>query len=114
MTNNQTCCTQDPEGYYFYEKALGVSSSIDSLDGKKMSWQLTLCLILAWVVVYACVVKGVKSSGKAVYFTATFPYLILIILLIVGATLSGAEIGLIAFFKPDVSFLMSTYISVII
>jgi len=67
-----------------------------------MSWELTLCLFLAWIVVYACVVKGVKSSGKAVYFTATFPYVILIILLIVGATLSGAEIGLVAFFKPDV------------
>ena len=76
-----------------------------------MSWQLTLCLLLSWLLVYACVVKGVKSSGKAVYFTATFPYLILIILLIAGALLSGADIGLVAFFKPDVSefFLLSFF-----
>ena len=75
-----------------------------------MSWQLILCLLVSWVVVYACVVKGVKSSGKVVYFTATFPYLILSIFLIVGATLSGADIGLTAFFKPDVKKLFFYWI----
>ena len=102
-TLNETCCTRDPESYHFYVKALNLASSIGGSDGKSMSWQLTLCLFVSWLVVYACVVKGVKSSGKVVYFTATFPYIILIILLIVGATLSGADIGLVAFFKPDVS-----------
>ncbi|XP_066910380.1 inactive sodium-dependent neutral amino acid transporter B(0)AT3-like [Clytia hemisphaerica] len=103
---NETCCTRDPEAYYFYVTALNAASSIESTDGKGMSWQLILCLLLSWVLVYACVVKGVKSSGKAVYFTATFPYLILIILLIAGALLTGADIGLVAFFKPDFSRLL--------
>ena len=55
--------------------------------------------------------KGVKSSGKAVYFTAVFPYVIFIILMIFGATLSGADIGLVAFFKPDVKHDFSNFLS---
>ena len=34
-----------------------------------ISGELAGCLILAWVLVYCCVVKGVKSSGKVHYYT---------------------------------------------
>lgn len=35
-----------------------------------MQWKLVGCLMLSWLVVYTCIVKGVKSSGgKAVYFS---------------------------------------------
>lgn len=56
----------------------------------EIQWDLTLCLLLSWVIVFLCLMKGVKSSGKVVYFTATFPYIILIALLIVGVRLEGA------------------------
>lgn len=49
-------------------------------DMGEMRWELVGCLALAWLIVYACMVKGVKSSGKVVYFTALFPYVVLIIL----------------------------------
>ena len=29
-----------------------------------MNWKLLGCLVLAWIIVYACIVKGVQSSGK--------------------------------------------------
>ena len=29
-----------------------------------VNWDLALCLLLAWILVYLCVCKGVKSSGK--------------------------------------------------
>lgn len=27
-------------------------------------WSLTLCLLLAWVLVGICIIQGIKSSGK--------------------------------------------------
>ena len=29
-----------------------------------VSWQIVLSLILAWIIVYLCLIKGVASSGK--------------------------------------------------
>merc|ERR1719495_2730507 len=62
---------------------------------------LAFCLLLSWLIVNMCVLKGVKSSGKVVYFTATFPYLVLLILLIHGLTLEGAAEGVRYLFSPD-------------
>ena len=28
------------------------------------SWELPLCLLFSWIVVFLCLMKGVKSSGK--------------------------------------------------
>ncbi|KAK7884219.1 hypothetical protein WMY93_027342 [Mugilogobius chulae] len=45
--------------------------------------------------------KGVKSTGKVVYFTALFPYLVLVVLLAHGVTLPGALDGIVYYLKPD-------------
>jgi len=54
---------KDPPLYYFYRTALNVSPAIDDL-GEGFNGKLFGCLVLAWVVVFTCIVKGVKSSGK--------------------------------------------------
>ncbi len=58
---------------------------------------------MAWLLVFACLYKGVQSVGKVVYVTATFPYVVLVILVIFGATLDGAKDGIRFYLKPDVS-----------
>ncbi|XP_057312822.1 sodium-dependent neutral amino acid transporter B(0)AT1-like [Hydractinia symbiolongicarpus] len=100
MRNFSSCCVHDPQLHYFYTKVLHVSPSLDDV-GEGVQYKLFGCLFAAWLICYICIVKGVQSTGKAAYFTATFPYLILIILLVYGLTLEGAEIGLKALFKPD-------------
>ncbi|XP_031574850.1 sodium- and chloride-dependent GABA transporter 1-like isoform X2 [Actinia tenebrosa] len=67
----------------------------------ELKWELFLCLLLAWIGIYFCMWKGVKSSGKVVYFTATFPYVVLFILFIRGVTLPGANKGIEYYLKPE-------------
>ncbi|KAF7209945.1 transcript variant X2 [Nothobranchius furzeri] len=66
-----------------------------------MSYEMVLCLMATWVIVYFCMWKGVKSTGKVVYFTALFPYLVLVVLLAHGVTLPGALDGIVYYLKPD-------------
>lgn len=47
-------------------------------------WELLGCLTLAWIVCFLCLMRGVQSIGKVVYFTALFPYVMLTALLIRG------------------------------
>jgi len=79
-----------PSEDYFKRTMLGLQeeTSWDNLGGLKLD--LVGCLAAAWIIVCLCLIKGVQSSGKVVYFTALFPYLVLLILLIRGATLEGA------------------------
>uniref|UniRef100_A0A674BDC2 Solute carrier family 6 member 14 n=1 Tax=Salmo trutta TaxID=8032 RepID=A0A674BDC2_SALTR len=72
--------------------ALQRFSSLDETG--PVVWHLALCLLLGWLLIAAALYKGIKSSGKVVYFTSTFPYVVLLILLIRGVTLEGARDGI--------------------
>ncbi|KAI1889581.1 hypothetical protein AGOR_G00164390 [Albula goreensis] len=87
-----------PSEEYFKYNVLHISKGIEYPGD--IRWPLALCLFLAWVIVYASLAKGIKSSGKVVYFTATFPYVVLVILLIRGVTLPGAGSGILYFITP--------------
>ncbi|KAK3539410.1 hypothetical protein QTP70_006463 [Hemibagrus guttatus] len=84
---------------FWENKVLHISSGLDNPG--QINWEMTLCLMAVWVMVYFCVWKGVKSTGKIVYFTAMFPYVVLIILLARGVTLPGAYSGIMYYLKPD-------------
>lgn len=91
-------------------------------------WELLLLLLLAWIIIYLCIFKGVKSTGKVctterhkqgerqtdnqivhdlffcvqvVYFTALFPYVILVALLVNNVQLPGALDGIKFFIVPE-------------
>ncbi|XP_029615106.1 sodium- and chloride-dependent glycine transporter 2-like [Salmo trutta] len=87
-----------PSEEYFKYNVLNISKGIEYPG--EIRWPLALCLLLAWVIVYASLAKGIKSSGKVVYFTATFPYVVLVILLVRGVTLPGAGDGILYFITP--------------
>ncbi|XP_062517467.1 sodium-dependent neutral amino acid transporter B(0)AT3-like isoform X2 [Corticium candelabrum] len=101
--NVSEICNNGSTKFYWYNTAVQASSDIEHPG--KMIWQLTLCLLLSWVVLFICLIKGIKSTGKAVYFTATFPYVVLLILFFRGVTLTGAGEGVAFLFTPDWSIL---------
>uniref|UniRef100_A0A8D2L1U7 Transporter n=1 Tax=Varanus komodoensis TaxID=61221 RepID=A0A8D2L1U7_VARKO len=84
--------TQVPSEQYWNKKVLQRSGGLNETG--EVVWYLALCLLLSWLIVAVALFKGIKSSGKVVYFTAIFPYVVLIILLIRGATLEGAREGI--------------------
>ncbi|EPY85312.1 sodium- and chloride-dependent betaine transporter [Camelus ferus] len=86
---------------FWERRVLKISDGIQHLGA--LRWELALCLLLAWVVCYFCIWKGVKSTGKVVYFTATFPYLMLVVLLIRGVTLPGAAQGIQFYLYPNLT-----------
>ncbi|XP_031423689.1 sodium- and chloride-dependent neutral and basic amino acid transporter B(0+) [Clupea harengus] len=77
---------------YWDERVLQRTPSMDETG--PVVWHLALCLLLAWILVGAALFKGIKSSGKVVYFTAIFPYVVLVILVITGAIQEGARNGI--------------------
>ncbi|CAL8121340.1 unnamed protein product [Orchesella dallaii] len=90
--------------HYYYNEVFPQRASIDDGLGK-LHWKLALCLVFSWLIIFLSLVKGVKSSGKVAYFTAIFPYIVLLILLIRGLTLKGAGAGILYFVTPEWSAL---------
>ncbi|XP_076240764.1 sodium-dependent nutrient amino acid transporter 1 [Calliopsis andreniformis] len=83
---------------YFRNVVLNEAGIEESLGAP--SWKLVLCLLVSWLFVFIVISKGVKSTGKAAYFLALFPYVIMITLLVRAVTLDGAVDGIIFLFKP--------------
>jgi len=87
----------------------GVLKSKDDIsDGIGMpDLELTICLAACWVLLFFTLWKGVASSGKVAYFTAIFPYIVLITLLVRGLTLDGAMEGIMFYITPKWSELLN-------
>uniref|UniRef100_A0A8C1UN96 Transporter n=1 Tax=Cyprinus carpio TaxID=7962 RepID=A0A8C1UN96_CYPCA len=98
--NRTTLINSTPAATEFWERrVLSLSGGIEEIG--KINWEILLCLIAMWVICYFCIWKGVKSTGKVVYFTATFPYVMLLVLLIRGLTLPGALQGIVFYLYPE-------------
>ncbi|CAB1455991.1 unnamed protein product [Pleuronectes platessa] len=102
-TNSSYSSTASQE--FFKIKMLEQTSGVE--EAGEIRWELLLILILAWILIYLCIFKGVKSTGKVVYFTALFPYVILIALLINNVQLPGAIDGITFFIVPKWDKLLS-------
>ncbi|GAA6077462.1 sodium- and chloride-dependent glycine transporter 2, partial [Tachysurus ichikawai] len=59
-TDNRTYVSPSEE--YFKYNVLHISKGIEYPGD--IRWPLAACLLLAWLIVYASLAKGIKSSGK--------------------------------------------------
>ncbi|XP_012252429.2 sodium-dependent nutrient amino acid transporter 1-like [Athalia rosae] len=97
--------TQTSAEIYFLKVVLNEIDSIENGLGLP-SWRLTLCLAGGWICIFGVLCRGVKSSGKAAYFLALFPYVVMLALLIRAVTLEGSWIGIQFFITPEWSKLV--------
>jgi solute carrier family 6 (neurotransmitter transporter, glycine) member 5/9 len=79
-----------------FNETSGLSQGIGYLN-----WNLVGFLAVSWCIVLLILAKGIKSSGKASYFLAIFPYIMLVTLLVKTLTLEGSFDGIVYLFKPQ-------------
>ncbi|XP_046389508.1 sodium- and chloride-dependent GABA transporter 1-like [Ischnura elegans] len=106
VVHNRTNHTTTPVEEYWDKRVLQITSGIDEIGG--MQWELLGCLLLGWGLVYLIIRRGLHQSGKIVWFTALFPYAVLLVLLVRSVTLSGADDGLLFYITPQWEKLLSS------
>nr|KAG5690225.1 hypothetical protein BaRGS_026677 [Batillaria attramentaria] len=105
---NFTAPRLSPALEYFERGMLSLHNSDGIFDVGKIKWQLVLCLLGVYLICYFSLWKGIHTSGKVVWFTALFPYVVLFILLCRGATLPGAGTGIKYYITPNFTRLASS------
>ncbi|KAK3911079.1 Sodium- and chloride-dependent GABA transporter 2 [Frankliniella fusca] len=105
VLENATQRLSTPVEEFWDRRVLQLSAGLDELGG--MQWELLGCLLLGWMLVYLIICRGLHQSGKIVWFTALFPYAIMLVLAGRAVTLPGAADGLVFLVVPDWSALLS-------
>ncbi|KAM9351569.1 sodium-dependent neutral amino acid transporter B(0)AT2 [Symphorus nematophorus] len=90
--------------YYWYRQALNISDSIS--EGGGLNWKMTVCLLVAWSIVCLAMIKGIQSSGKVMYFSSLFPYVVLICFLVRALLLKGSVDGIRHMFTPKLEIML--------
>ncbi|XP_018602584.1 sodium-dependent neutral amino acid transporter B(0)AT2 [Scleropages formosus] len=111
LVKNKTHTYVEPEcekssatTYYWYREALNISSSIHESGG--LNWKMTACLLAAWTMVCLAMIKGIQSSGKVMYFSSLFPYVVLICFLVRAMLLKGSLDGVLHMFTPKLEIML--------
>ncbi|XP_020296597.1 sodium-dependent dopamine transporter, partial [Pseudomyrmex gracilis] len=86
---------------YFNRAILELHESKGLHDLGTIKWDIALCLLVVYLICYFSLWKGISTSGKVVWFTALFPYAVLLILLIRGVTLPGSTEGIRYYLSPN-------------
>lgn len=58
----EECSKSSETSYFWYRETLDAAPSMDDNGGFK--WWIVICLMVAWLIVFFIVMKGIQSSGK--------------------------------------------------
>ncbi len=78
-----------------------LTETTGAIEGFGIPWQVLLCLVIAWGLIFFCIRNGASSVGKVVKFTVFAPVILLLIMAVKGCTMPGAIDGLKILFVPD-------------
>ena len=70
-------------------------------DFTSLNWKLCLAHGSTYILLFFCLINGIRSSGKVVYLTVSLPYLLLTILFVYGISLDGSWQGISFFLYPQ-------------
>ncbi|XP_035283296.1 sodium-dependent neutral amino acid transporter B(0)AT2-like isoform X2 [Anguilla anguilla] len=111
LVKNKTNTYVEPEcekssatTFYWYRVALDISDSIADSEG--LNWRMSVCLLAAWTMVCLAMIKGIQSSGKVMYFSSLFPYVVLICFLVRSLLLTGSVDGIRHMFTPKLEIML--------
>lgn len=107
---------RDPEAWangasdHFLNNIIGMSTLNEgSLMPTRLVPQNVGYLALSWVIIFFCLIFGVKWEGRITYFTAGFPVIVLFMFLGRALTLEGAQVGIDAYIRQwDMSVLKTS------
>ncbi|TMS19796.1 Sodium-dependent neutral amino acid transporter SLC6A17 [Larimichthys crocea] len=92
------CDKSSATTYFWYRQTLNTTSTIAESGG--LNIKMTLSLLVAWIIVCLAVIRGIASSGKVMYFSSLFPYVVLFCFLVRGLMLKGSVDGIAHMFTP--------------
>jgi solute carrier family 6 dopamine transporter-like protein 3 len=91
--SNVTKSFSSASSEYFNRFILEIHYSAGIHDLGIIKWEMAACLLIVYLICYFSLWKGISTSGKVVWFTALFPYVVLLALLVRGITLPGSAEG---------------------
>jgi SNF family Na+-dependent transporter len=91
--------TKSPSELYFFTDILRDTGTIEEIGD--VQWEILIANFIAYLIIFLVLLKGIETLGKVVYFTATFPYVLLTILLVRCALLDGAYDGILFYLTPQ-------------
>ena len=93
LCKEATSLTQTETSEYFFTQVLG----------NKVSPLIIVCIIVAWILMYACLRGGAKSLSRTAKFTVIIPIILLAFLAVRGLLYENSGEALYALFVPDFS-----------
>ena len=95
---NPECLASSSTQYFWYRETLNIADTIET--AQDFNWTIATSLLLAWILVYLCIIKGITENPIVIYVTAIYPYVVLVIFFFRAVTLPGMADGVIYLFTP--------------
>nr|AKN21423.1 slc6a-3 [Schmidtea mediterranea] len=97
-----------PADEYYNSHVLGKQAGNNFENLGAIQPHLAICLLLVYVICYFSLWKGISMSGKVVWFTALFPYVVLITMLFKVVFLEGSQDGIRLYIYPNITKLYNS------